>query len=75
MVKMKPCPFCGGQAHLDFAHGSNQTYIDKNGFVTATPVLYMVYCADCFVRTVPCECANTAMQRWNRGAKVDERDV
>lgn len=64
--KLKPCPFCGGTAHFDFAHGSSQTYVDKNGFAASTPLLYMVFCENCAVRTIPCEYTNIAIDIWNR---------
>ncbi len=68
MKDLKPCPFCGGFAHLDFAHGSSQVYADKNGFSASTPVLYMVFCADCFSRTIQCETTEIAIELWNRRA-------
>lgn len=64
--ELKPCPFCGGTAHLDFAHGSRQTYADKNGLAASTPVLYMVFCENCSVRTIPCESTKIARDIWNR---------
>ena len=69
MMYFKPCPFCGGEAHLDFAHGSNQIYADKNGFVASTPMLYMVFCENCSVRTPPCESVEIAEFIWNRRAE------
>ena len=66
MIDLKPCPFCGGVAHLDFAHGSNQTFADKNGFKASTPILYMVFCENCFSRTVPCVDTEIATVIWNR---------
>ena len=68
----KPCPFCGGESHLDFAHGSNQIYADKNGFVASTPTLYMVVCENCSVRTPPCESTKIAELIWNRRAEEGE---
>ena len=68
-MELKPCPFCGGNAHLDFAHGSNQSYLSNNGFAKSTPFLYMVFCEDCYTRTIACENSNTAIQIWNRRAE------
>lgn len=68
MKDLKPCPFCGGVAHLDFAHGSNQVYADKNGFSASTPMLYMAFCENCFSRTVQCEDTEIAIELWNRRA-------
>ena len=65
-MDIKNCPFCGGMAHLDFAHGSNQSYLGNNGFAKSTPFLYMVLCEDCYTRTIACENPNTAIQIWNR---------
>lgn len=70
MKELKNCPFCGGNARLDIAHGSNQTFADKNGFKASTPILYMVFCEDCFSRTVPCEEMEVATLIWNRRAKT-----
>ena len=66
MSVLKLCPFCGGEAHLDFVHGGNLIYADKNGFVTSTPFLYMACCENCSVRTPPCETPEIAMVIWNR---------
>lgn len=65
-MDIKSCPFCGGMAHLDFAHGSNQIYLKKNGFIGETPFLYVVFCEDCHVKTIPCEDMKLAIQLWNR---------
>ena len=69
MEELKPCPFCGGNAHLDFAHGSNQSYLSNNGFAKSTPLLYMVLCDECYTRTIACENSSVAMQIWNRRAE------
>lgn len=65
-MKLKSCPCCGGIAHLDFAHGSNMIYADKNGFAASTPLLYMVFCENCSLRTPPCETPEIAAMIWNR---------
>ena len=68
MANLKPCPFCGSEAYLDFAHGGNLVYADKNGFVASTPLLYMAFCGNCSVRTPPCETPEIATMIWNRRA-------
>lgn len=66
MAELKPCPFCGGEAHLDFAHGGNKSYIGANGFAKATPMLYRVFCEDCIAQTCPYEEPKDAIEAWNR---------
>ena len=65
-MELKPCPFCGGIAHIDFAHGSNQTYVDRSGFKASSPFLYRVFCEDCFTQTLACENSEHAIEAWNR---------
>ena len=68
----KSCPFCGREAHLDFAHGSNQIYADKNGSIASTLMLYIVFCENCGVRTPPCETIEIAELIWNRRVEDSE---
>ena len=68
MAELKPCPFCGGVAHLDFASAGNMTYINNDGFAASTPMLYITFCENCFMRTIPCESTEVAIALWNRRA-------
>ena len=67
MTDLKPCPFCGGEAELDFAHKTFH-YTDEYGECRDTGLMYTVRCRDiycgCSIGTykVP-EMAKTA---WNR---------
>lgn len=69
MEKLKPCPFCGGKAGLDFAH-KNFVYTDDNGIARETGFFYTVKCLD-----EVCGCAigiysdaEMAIEAWNRRA-------
>lgn len=68
-ILLKSCPFCGGEAHLDFAHGSSQLCADENETINVTPCLYMVFCGRCNCKTVSCLSPETAMSFWNRRAE------
>ena len=70
--KLKPCPFCGGKAHTDFAPGSNITYVGKYGIKVTTPFLYRVLCEDCFTQTQAYENREHAVEAWNRRVKEKE---
>ena len=68
MEKLKRCPFCGGEAHLDFASETNKFYWGEDGFEKYTPLLYRVFCGSCFCKTERAQDANTAIKLWNRRA-------
>lgn len=54
MIKLKPCPFCGGKA--DFA-----TWIFEGGKKE-----YSVMCDDCDADVYSCETKEEAAEKWNR---------
>ena len=54
MIKLKPCPFCGGKA--GFA-----TWILEGGKKE-----YSVMCDGCDADVYPCETKEAAAEKWNR---------
>lgn len=70
VMELKPCPFCGGKAELDFSHRSF-TYTDKNGEARHTGFYYAVKCANeiCGCRIGIYEEPEMAIDAWNRRAK------
>lgn len=53
MVELKPCPFCGGEAH-----------IRQNG----NRVFPWVVCSDCIASTRVYDSVEEAIEAWNRRA-------
>lgn len=73
MGELKPCPFCGGQAELNFA-STSFTYTDVFGKAMESGFFYTVKCRDCV-----CGCKigiyeepQMAVEAWNRRASDDE---
>lgn len=62
------CPFCQGEAHLDFVPGSGISYRDKQGSGFTTR-LYHVVCDDCGARTAPWVNIELAKEAWNTRRK------
>ena len=71
MAELKPCPFCGEEAHLDFGNGGNVFYWNADGHETNTPFFYVVFCSSCRCRTALAEDTKTAITLWNRRAGED----
>lgn len=69
MRELKSCPFCGGQAELDFAHTSF-TYTDVFGKARETGFFYTVKCRDnvCGCKIGIYEEPRMAIEAWNRRA-------
>lgn len=70
----KPCPFCGGEAELDFAD-KGLMYIDAYGNLEDTGLLYTVKCIN-----LKCGCSigvysdpNMAVAAWND--RKDDNDA
>lgn len=57
MTKLKPCPFCGGEAKI---------YGKREG-------LPWVACKSCIGQTACCDTKEEAIEAWNRRMKEDER--
>lgn len=55
--KLKPCPFCGGEAILKTNHGFNKEVISS-----------FTYCEECGVATRSYALEKTAIEAWNRRA-------
>ena len=70
MSELKECPFCGGEAHIHFAQGSNQIFVEENGLVTTSPMLYIVSCESCHAKTAPCSSVTVAQSLWNARAET-----
>ena len=68
---LKRCPCCGNRAMIDFAHGSNQYYVSREGKKASTPLLHRVACTECFLQTQPYEDVNMAIEAWNRRIASD----
>ena len=66
MDELKPCPFCGGVAQLDFAPNGNCTYINSEGKIDYTDFLYIVKCTGCCSSGGRYEDINMAIDAWNK---------
>lgn len=75
MVKLKRCPFCEGEAHIEFGKGGNVFYWKEDGCETSTPLLYLVYCSSCSCRTGLAETPGMAIKLWNRRVNNDSEKV
>ena len=64
---LRPCPFCGGPAELDFAHRVI-VYTDRDGNKRETGFFYTVKCQDviCGCAIGVYEDADMAVEAWNR---------
>lgn len=69
MEKLKTCPFCGGEAELDFAH-TTFTYTDVFGKVRESGFFYTVKCKDsaCGCKIGVYAEPRMAIEAWNRRA-------
>ena len=56
-IELKPCPFCGGKAHI---------YQNYNGY-------YVAQCDKCGIGTLLCSDEKTAKRRWNRRTNNEQR--
>ena len=68
MNELKFCPFCGSKDINLYVNKelSNKSYIDEKGFVTTTPYLYEVGCAECGNGTMPYIDRKMAIAAWNK---------
>ena len=73
-MEIKDCPFCGGRGHIDVAHGSNKQYINDRKELTATPMLYHVFCGNCLAKSMDYEKADDAIVAWNRRRGDEEEN-
>jgi Lar family restriction alleviation protein len=65
-MKLKPCPFCGGDARL-------RTTDLAEGFGLFVMSAAFVQCADCGARTLEYRDETFAIEDWNR--RAGERDA
>lgn len=65
MTELKPCPFCGGDAHV-------RTTDLMDGYGCFAMSAAFVQCADCGVRTIEYRDERFAIEDWNR--RAGERD-
>ena len=71
-TELKPCPFCGGEAELDFAHRTFR-YVANDGTRKYTEYYYTVRCAECDCRIGMCEVPAMAIEAWNRRVNDDDK--
>ena len=72
MIEIKKCPFCGGEAHIDFS--SNGTfYISNNGDYIDPMIAYIIKCDECGCGTCRHEDIDMAIEAWNK--RVHENEV
>ena len=59
MSELKPCPFCGGKAHIEF---------DYNGVIESPEKIwaYSVICERCATSSGLCCSKEKAIEAWNR---------
>ena len=57
--KLKPCPFCGGEAILEIFRGLKHPS-------------YCIYCSKCGIETLPSKGKKGIINAWNRRANNDE---
>lgn len=57
--KLKPCPFCGGEAHLVYTIGKG---------------LWMAECSECEIETPIKDDKSDAIAAWNRRAPQCEKE-
>lgn len=60
---IKPCPFCGGEAHYDLAVQRN------SGYAT-----YYIFCRCCGAETAMFSSIPNAIAAWNRRAEKGGRE-
>ena len=70
MVELKPCPFCGGKAELDFATPCYMSYIDSNGEYKYMDGFFTVQC-ECGCRIGTYESPDIAIESWNKRMKYE----
>lgn len=59
--KLKPCPFCGGNAH-----------VMPSSFVFGEEREWIVLCTKCYAKTLGFRSESTAIAAWNRYANEKE---
>ena len=76
MNELKKCPFCGGEAELDFAH-KNFTFTDNSGEPRDIGFFYTVKCQDeiCGCRIGIYEDPKMAIDAWNSGDDKLEKEI
>lgn len=70
MMKLKPCPFCGGEAKI-YAYESEQVLYDKDtlGYLDTEYILkYGSYCEGCGCMNAEKMSEKSAAEAWNRRA-------
>jgi len=75
MSELKPCPFCGGQAELDFARNTSFTYTDVFGKTIETGLFYTAKCRDdsCGCKIGVYKEPQMAIEAWNRRVNHDSK--
>ena len=57
-MKLKPCPFCGGRAHLN-----NEVDIPNTHYYSE------IVCEDCCARSIATKTNDQAISAWNKRVK------
>lgn len=66
---LKPCPFCGGEAHMTYSYGDgvyHPYYPDERASNKPKIRYFSVQCCGCGVRTVSSNYIDGARDDWNR---------
>lgn len=71
-TELKSCPFCGGDAVLDFARKSFR-YVANNGTMKDVGYYYTVRCLECDCGIGIYENPTMATKAWNRRVNDDDR--
>lgn len=64
-IKIKPCPFCGGNAEF-FTSSPRVGKLSNGAALPALPVVGHLYCSSCGARTADYATAEQTVLAWNQ---------